>query len=104
MKTLAMLATLTLLMASAAAALTPEEVIRLKKAGVSDKTIQLMLEQERAGGGTPEAVEDTSGEVVYRAGQNTKADMDRNARHEAWKEKKSLEAVGGVIIDQRKGR
>ena len=30
-----------------ALALTPEEVLKLKKAGVSDETIQLMLEQER---------------------------------------------------------
>lgn len=30
-----------------ALALTPEEVLQLKKAGVSEKTIQMMLEQER---------------------------------------------------------
>ena len=30
-------------------ALTTEEVIKLKKAGVSDETIRLMIEQERAG-------------------------------------------------------
>jgi len=31
-------------------ALTTDEVIKLKKAGVSDETIRLMIEQERAGG------------------------------------------------------
>lgn len=30
-----------------ALALTPEEILKLKKAGVSEKTIQMMLEQER---------------------------------------------------------
>jgi hypothetical protein len=31
-------------------ALTTDEVIKLKKAGVSDETIRLMIEQERTGG------------------------------------------------------
>jgi hypothetical protein len=88
--------------ASSAWGLTPEEVIKLKKAGVSDATIQMMLEQEKSGGSVNQGpVEDTGNEVIYRAGQNTKAQAERNARHEAWKEKKSLEAVGGVIIDKR---
>lgn len=91
-----------LLWAGAAWGLTPEEVIKLKKAGVSDETIQMMLEQERAGGDTKQGpVEDKGGEVIYRAGQNSKAQAERNARHEAWKEKKSLDAVGNVIIDGR---
>ena len=94
-----------LLWASAAWGLTPEEVIKLKKAGVSDATIQTMLEQERAGGDVKQGpVEDTGNEVIYRAGQNSKAQAERNARHEAWKEKKSLDAVGNVIIDGRPNR
>lgn len=96
---------ISLLWAGAAWGLTPEEVIKLKKAGVSDETIQMMLEQEKAGGDVKQGpVEDTGGEVIYRAGQNSKAQAERNARHEAWKEKKSLEAIGGVIIDKRQNQ
>lgn len=40
-----------------AVALTPEEVLKLKKAGVSEETIQMMLEQEREGKGPPTMVE-----------------------------------------------
>ena len=105
MKIAVLFVILSLLGAGVAWGLTPEEVIKLKKAGVSDETIQMMLEQEKAGGGTQQGpVEDTKNEVIYRAGQNTKAQAERNARHEAWKEKKSLEAVGGVIIDKRQNQ
>ena len=38
-------------------ALTPEEVLKLKKAGVSEETIQMMLEQEREGKVPPTMVE-----------------------------------------------
>ena len=93
-----------LFLATAAAswALTAEEVIRLKKAGVSDATIQKMLEQERAGGASQGPVSETKDEVIYRAGENVQADMQRNRDHERWKEKKSMDALQGVIIDQRK--
>ncbi|HPK18267.1 MAG TPA: hypothetical protein PK814_05290, partial [Syntrophales bacterium] len=40
--------TLIVLYAGSAFALTAEEVIKLRKAGVSDETIRLMIEQERA--------------------------------------------------------
>ncbi len=105
MKITLILMILGLLGAGTAWGLTPDEVIKLKKAGVSDETIQMMLEQEKAGGNVKQGpVEDTGNEVIYRAGQNTKAQAERNARHEAWKEKKSLEAVGGVIIDGRQNK
>lgn len=105
MKITVMFMIMGLLWAGSAWGLTPEEVIKLKKSGVSDETIQMMLEQEKAGGDVKQGpVEDTGNEVIYRAGQNTKAQAERNARHEAWKEKKSLEAVGGVIVDQRKNQ
>ncbi len=94
-----------LLWVCAAAALSPEEVIRLKKAGVSDQTIQLMLEQEAAGGGGAAGpVQEGRGEVVYRAGSGVREEMQRNREHERWKEEKSLEALKGVIIDTRSGR
>jgi hypothetical protein len=85
--------------------LTPEEVIRLKKAGVSDQTIQLMLEQEAAGGGGATGpVQEGEGEIIYRAGSRVREDLQRNREHERWKEEKSLEALKGVIIDTRSGR
>lgn len=104
MKTAFMLAIIVLLAAGPTWALSTEEVIKLKKAGVSDETIQMMLEQEKAGGDVKPPVEDTGEEVIYRAGQNSKAQAERNAKHEAWKEKKSLEAVGGIIIDKRRNQ
>ena len=101
MRILAMLAAVALLAGAAApaAALTPEEVIRLKKAGVNDETIRMMMEQERLGGLKQGPVEETKDEIIYRAG-NPARDQ-RNRRHERWKEEKSMEAVGNVIIDSR---
>lgn len=84
-----------------ALALTPDEVIRLKKAGVSDATIQRMLEQEKAGGASSGPVSDEGGAVVYSAGQDQQGERQRNKAHERWKEKKSMDALKGVIIDQR---
>ncbi len=84
-----------------AAALTPEEVIRLKKAGVSDETIRMMMEQERLGGLKQGPVEETKEEIIYRAGNPAR--VQRNKRHERWKEEKSMKAVGNVIIDARQG-
>jgi len=101
MKMLAILAALALWAGSVmpAAALTPEEVIRLKKAGVSDETIRMMMEQERLGGLKQGPVEETKDEIIYRAGNPAR--VQRNKRHERWKEEKSMEAVGNVIIDSR---
>ncbi len=103
MRILAMLAVVGLLAAWTlpAAALTPEEVIRLKKAGVSDETIRMMMEQERLGGLKQGPVEETKDEIVYRAGNPAR--VQRHQRHERWKEEKSMEAVGNVIIDSRQG-
>lgn len=91
-------------LAGQALALTSEEVIRLKKAGVSDAVIEKMMEQERAGGLQGGPMEDTGDEVVYRAGRNNAARTQRNSRHERWKEEKSMEAVGNIIIDGRRSR
>ncbi len=81
--------------------LTPQEVIELKKAGVGDATIQKMLEQEQRGGGQAGPISESQGEVTYQAGQGTPDEVRRNERHERWKEEKSMEALKGVIIDQR---
>lgn len=87
--------------AATAWALSPEEVIRLKKAGVSDAVIQKMLEQEKQGRTSQPSYEENQGEVVYRAGGNVQQEMQRNEEHERWKEEKSLDALKGVVIDTR---
>ncbi|MGD9123810.1 MAG: hypothetical protein PVG60_01895 [Desulfarculaceae bacterium] len=92
-----------LLLATAAGALTAEEVIRLKKAGVSEATIQKMLEAEAAGVSTNGPITVTKDEVIYKSGENVRSDIQRNKEHERWKEEKSLDALKGVIIDQRSG-
>ena len=99
----AILAALMLLFAfQTCLALTPDEVIRLKKAGVSDAVIQKMMEQEAKGQVQPGPVEDKGGEVVYSAGQNNKERLQRNKEHERWKEKKAMDALKGVVIDTRR--
>ncbi|MBI5522817.1 MAG: hypothetical protein HY910_09325 [Desulfarculus sp.] len=101
-----LMAALVLWAAAPAAALTPEEVIKLKKAGVSDATIEKMLEQERQGGSTQTGpVTETEDRVIYRSSQGTAEDIRRNEQHERWKEQKSMEMLkGGIIIDGRTGQ
>ncbi len=88
--------------AGAAWALSADEVMRLKKAGVSDAVIQKMMEQEEKGAADRGPLEERREDVIYRAGQGVRGDLQRNRQHEAWKEKKSLEALPGVVVDQRK--
>jgi hypothetical protein len=91
--------------AGPAGALSPEEVIKLKKAGVSDATIQKMLEQERQGGTTTNGpITETNDQVIYRAGQGSAEDARRMERRERRKEQQSMDLLrGGVIVDQRTG-
>ncbi|KIX15230.1 hypothetical protein [Dethiosulfatarculus sandiegensis] len=89
------------LVALPAWSLTPDEVIRLKKAGVSDEVIQKMLEQEKAGVATQGPMTETEDEVVYRAGSQTPEEIEENRRREREKEDKSMEVLKGVIIDTR---
>ncbi|MBE9546720.1 MAG: hypothetical protein IMF10_04380 [Proteobacteria bacterium] len=82
-------------------ALTPEQVIKLKKAGVSDQTIQIMLQLEEKSSfdyfGVRE-VKDKDGNVyiIYYTGRPSKkrstADEDRE---KAWK------MLNNIIIDRR---
>lgn len=77
-------------------ALTPEQVVQLKKAGVEEKTIQLMIEQEIAAEnrnsydtlGTKE-VKDASGNsiIIYSTGRPTGGNLDREEQEKldrAW--------------------
>lgn len=88
-------------------ALTSEQIIKLKKAGVSDKTIQMMIEQERdARQENPSdligvrEVKDKEGNVVtiYSTGRPTKespGDTEEAKVEKAWK------MLQNMIIDNR---
>ena len=101
-----LLATLT---ATAAWALSADEVVKLKKAGVSDATIQKMLDQERrtggggggGGGGQAGPVQETQDAITYGAGRNVPEKARQHEQRERMKEEKSLEMLKGVIVDQR---
>ncbi|HVO65621.1 MAG TPA: hypothetical protein VMT12_03975 [Syntrophales bacterium] len=92
-------------------ALTPDQVIKLKKAGVSDKTIQMMLQQEKEAKEAKEAnpydqigmreIKDKDGNVVtiYSTGRSTKestSDSEEEKVDKAWK------MLQNMIIDKRK--
>jgi hypothetical protein len=98
------------LLASWAWALTTDEVIKLKKAGVSEKTIQTMIEQERSGQqgnpadqiGTRE-VKDAEGNtsVIYSTGAPTAPTQNQSEQQkveEAWKMLQNQ----NMIIDNRR--
>jgi hypothetical protein len=89
-------------------ALTPEQVIQLKKAGVSEETIRIMLEQERAAKernpydqiGVRE-IKDSEGNtsVIYSTGAPTalaQGDPEREKVEKAWK------MLQNTIIDNRR--
>ncbi len=85
-------------------ALTPEEVLQLKKAGVSDRTIQMMLKQEEDARaqdasnrfGTHE-VRDRDGKVktVYSTGGSSVDQEEKEKVEKAWK------MLDNMIIDGR---
>ncbi|PXF55584.1 MAG: hypothetical protein C4B57_02905 [Deltaproteobacteria bacterium] len=79
-------------------AITPEQIIELKKAGVSDKTIQIMLEQEKEG---TRVIKDEQGNVyiIYstrRSMCKTKEDIK-----EEEKVKRAWKMLENIIIDKR---
>jgi hypothetical protein len=79
-------------------ALTPQQVIDLKKAGVSDKTIQMMIDQEEkakapyATMGTKE-IKDKDGNtvIIYTTGKSADANDDEAKKVEnAWEMLRSM--------------
>ena len=79
-------------------ALTPEQVIALKKAGVSDETIQQMIRQEENAGKAPEEtlgrkeIKDGRGDTVIiystgtgRTSNSEKADEEKKKIDNSWK-------------------
>ena len=85
-------------------ALTPQQVIDLKKAGVSDKTIQIMIEQEEkakdpyATMGTKE-IKDKDGNtvIIYTTGKSSDPDDE-----EVEKVEKAWEMLRNITIKQKK--
>jgi len=79
-------------------AITPEQIIELKKAGVSDETIQMMLDDEKEG---TRVIKDEQGNVyiIYSTGeslQKGKADIKEEEKlKRAWK------MLENIIIDRR---
>jgi hypothetical protein len=91
-------------------ALTTDEVIKLKKAGVSEKTIQTMIEQERAGKqGNPadqigvREVKDAEGNtsVIYSTGAPTTPTQGGSEQEKVEKAWKMLQNQN-MIIDNRR--
>jgi len=86
-------------------ALTPDQVLTLRKAGVSDRTIQLMIEQEREAKQNPydtmgtKEITDSAGNryIIYSTG---KSDQTWEAS-EKEKVDKAWQMLQGVIIDGR---
>jgi len=100
-------------LASSPFALTVEEVIRLKKEGVTDETIQLMIEQEmldatlsdpdRNMGVRRVEEPDGRGSTVYSTG--TAKDRKEPGEESEWeKREKAWEMLDNVIIDTRDGK
>jgi hypothetical protein len=89
-------------------ALTPQQVMELKKAGVSDKTIQLMIQQEEAAKdpaatmGVKE-VKDKDGNTVtiYTTGKSTVGAADDE---EAKKVENAWEMLRNIVIDKTKDK
>ena len=88
-------------------ALTPEQVLQLQKAGVEEKTIQLMIEQEIAAGasdpyekmGTRE-IKDQDGNtvVIYSTGRPSGGNSDQDEQE---KVNRAWEMLRNIIIDAR---
>jgi hypothetical protein len=94
---------------SSAWALTPEQVIALKNAGVSDQTIQLMIRQEQdALAGNPadfsgrKEIKDKDGKtaVIYSTGRPA----GNNQAKEEKQTEKAWEMLNNIIIDTRKSK
>lgn len=105
--------TLLISLASTSGALTVEEVIRLKQEGVSDETIQLMIEQEmlretssdpdRAMGVRKVKEADGRGSTIYSTG-TAEDPKDLEEEREWEKREKAWEMLDNVIIDTRDRR
>ncbi len=96
-----------LLALNGAWALTPEQVVTLKNAGVSDQTIQLMIRQEQEGAAASpddspgrKEIKDKDGRavIIYSTGSPTGNSRSREEKQteRAW------EMLRNIIIDNRR--
>ncbi|HQL89646.1 MAG TPA: hypothetical protein PLQ15_03520 [Syntrophales bacterium] len=98
-----------LLYSGLASALTADEVIRLRKAGVSDETIRLMIEQEQAGRPNPSdrigtrEVRDAEGNtsVIHSTGAPAAAGQNVSEQEKVDRAWKMLQNQN-VLIDKRR--
>ncbi|MCX5854666.1 MAG: hypothetical protein NTZ24_08910 [Deltaproteobacteria bacterium] len=89
-------------------ALTTEQILSLRKAGVSDKTIQIMLQQDGEATSSPESgmgqkeVRDGQGNaaIVYSTGRSRSSDI---GKEEKQKVEKAWEMLQHLMIDRRGG-
>jgi hypothetical protein len=88
-------------------ALTAEEIIRLKEAGVDDKTIQMLIKKEKKNGectnglGTKEIERPDAGKDKVYYSITTPEEERKNQEEEKEKLEKSLELLKNIIIDKR---
>lgn len=80
-------------------ALTPAEILKLKNAGVSDKTIQIMLKQEEQG--VREVQDDKGNTYIFYSTESSSERKGEKDREEAEKVKRAWDMLDNVIIDQR---
>lgn len=88
-----------LCLAAPALALSTDEVIRLKQAGVSDAVIQKMIEREsapREGSG----VWETGSQVIYQAAPRSGQARDNQEQQGQWQD--MMQGMGNIIIDGRR--
>lgn len=89
-------------------ALSVEDIIRLKEAGVDDRTIQMLIQQEKTiegdsrGLGVKEIKRDEGGSDKIYYSIITPEEDEISVREEREKLEKSWEMLKNVIIDERK--
>ncbi|PKN32831.1 MAG: hypothetical protein CVU61_16305 [Deltaproteobacteria bacterium HGW-Deltaproteobacteria-19] len=95
-----------LLAASPCQGLTADQVLKLKKAGVSDRTIQLMIEQEREAKESPydtmgvREIKDKDGKtVVVHSTGRSKIDPGEEERKRV---EKAWDILRNIVVDDRR--
>ncbi len=84
-------------------ALTVEEVIRLKQAGVDEKTIQMLIEEDKAKNlGVKEIERPEGGRDKIYYSVTPPEEETRRTQEEKEKIEKSREMLKNIIIDERK--
>ena len=97
----------TLLFAPHLDALTVDEIIRLTEAGVSDRTIEMLMKQEKEtregkeGLGVKETLRPDGGKDRTYYSVTTLEEQQRAQQEEREKMEKALEILRNVIIDER---